>query len=155
MRTVNHEEKARIQALIDELLSQKQPSSSFTERVYGDEPILRRASQLPRQQSRNAPAREPTKIRQMRKLCDQYGYSARLDVKTFLRQARFMADYEDNLPWEGHCELYYPSYESMTDRQLRGYFTWRSWLRAGRLEDAPEGFLRVYCYEMLNLVGGD
>lgn len=156
------EERARIQALIDDLLAGKktpQPST-VTERVYGDEPILRRAAQLPRRQtaqtSQPAPSpSEPSKIRQMRKLNTMYGYAARLDAKTFLRQAKFMADYEADRPWEGYCELYYPSYESMTDRQLEGYFTWRSWVRAGRLEDAPRGFVQVYCFELLNGIGVD
>jgi len=156
---VTNEEKARIQALIDQLLSGKKPPqpSTVTERVYEDEPILRRASQLPRRSAEAPRAAEPTpsKIRQMRKLNSQYGYAARLDAKVFLRQAKFMADYEADQPWEGYCELYYPSYESMTDRQLEGYFTWRSWVRAGRLEDAPRGFVQVYCFELLNGIGVD
>ncbi len=153
MTTVTNEERARIQALIDDLLAGKKTTapSAVTERIYEDEPILRRASQLQRPQETGG--QEPSKIRQMRRLCTKYGFSARLDAGIFCRQARFMADYEDDLPWEGFCELYYPSYESMTDRQLRGYFTWRSWVRAGRLEQAPRGFVRVYCFELLNLIG--
>ena len=123
---MNGKEKERIQALINDLLSGKKPSqpSVVTKGIYEDEPILRRASQLPRQKPAAAQTeqQEPSKIRQMRKLNNKYGYSARLDAATFCRQAKFMADYEDDLPWDGYCELYYPSYESMTDRQLRGYF---------------------------------
>lgn len=145
---MNQTQKERLQALIRQLLGSQGPG----ERVYQDEPILRRASELRSPKPRPEGA---SPIRKMRKLCTSYGYFARMDAKLFLRQARFMADYEDDLPWEGPCELYYPSYESMTDRQLRGYFTWRSWVRAGRIESAPRGFVQVYCFELISLIGVD
>ena len=42
-----------------------------------------------------------------------------------------MADFEDDCPYNGTFKSYFPTYNAMSDRQLRGYFTWRAQVRRG------------------------
>ncbi len=73
--------------------------------------------------------------------------------RIFVAQARFMADWEDDCPYHGTFERYFPTYQQMNDRQLRGYFTWRTHLRAGTVEKAPLSFAFTHLYELVNSVG--
>ena len=41
----------------------------------------------------------------------------------------------------------------MTDRQLRGYFTWRARVRAGQVEQTAASFAYAYLYELLMGIG--
>ncbi len=65
-----------------------------------------------------------------------------------------MADYEDDFPYEGEFKSYFPTYESMTNPQLRGYFTWRTHVRGGTVERTSTSFAYVYLYELINGIGG-
>lgn len=71
----------------------------------------------------------------------------------FLKQARLLSDFEDDFPYAGTLTRYYPTYQSLTDEELRGYFTWRTRLRRGEVEKAPLTFAFLYIYELLNQVG--
>lgn len=71
----------------------------------------------------------------------------------FLKQARLLSDFEDDFPYTGTLTRYYPTYQSLTDEELRGYFTWRAKLRRGQVEKAPLTFAFLYIYELLNQVG--
>lgn len=71
----------------------------------------------------------------------------------FLKQARLLADFEDDFLYAGTLTRYYPTYQSLTDEELRGYFTWRTRLRRGEVEKAPLTFAFLYIYELLNQVG--
>ena len=53
------------------------------------------------------------------------------EAELFYKQARFMEDFEDTCPYEGSFRSYYPTYNDMSNRQLRGYFTWRANVRRG------------------------
>ena len=66
-----------------------------------------------------------------------------------------MQDYEDDVPWEGSFDHYYPTYHDMNTRQLRGYFTWRARLRRGDVQPIPTSAAYLYIYELLNGVGAD
>lgn len=72
---------------------------------------------------------------------------------TFLKQARMLADYEDNYDYRGKCVCYYATYQAMKDNELRGYFSWRTKVRQGEFRDAPICFLYVYIYELINQIG--
>ena len=48
---------------------------------------------------------------------------------------------------------YFPTYQSLTDRELRGYFSWRTKLRNGNIQKAPLSFAFLYIYEQINQVG--
>lgn len=118
---------------------------SRTGGTYADEPIIRRASQME--------SYRPQMIQRMREI--QQAPKARMMSQTrlFLEQARLMEDYEDNCPYHGAYHHYCPSYSTMDDRQLRGYFTWRAHVRAGQFEPVTSSFAFVYLYELLNGVG--
>ncbi len=118
---------------------------SRTGGTYADEPIIRRASQME--------SYRPQMIQRMREI--QQAPEARMMSQTrlFVEQARLMEEYEDNCPYHGAYHHYCPSYSTMDDRQLRGYFTWRAHVRAGQFEPATSSFAFVYLYELLNGVG--
>lgn len=71
----------------------------------------------------------------------------------FVRQAKLAADYEDDFEYEGMFQHYFPTYQVMDDRQLRGYFAWRTKARQGQLERTSLSFAFVRLYELLNGVG--
>lgn len=137
----------KAQRIIDLVMgsSRLKDSSAFSDKVYRDEPILITASQMRRFL--------PQKYRDMRAL------AARPDMRrapaslVFAQQARFMADFEDDYPYDGEFSRYYPTYQDMSDEQLRGYFSWRTRLRRGEPCQASTSFLFVRIYELINGVG--
>ena len=71
----------------------------------------------------------------------------------FLKQARLLANYEDDYDYQGSAIHYYPTYQDLTAPQLRGYFSWRTRLRGGELQKTSLTFAFLYIYELLNQVG--
>lgn len=116
-------------------------SGDFGARVYRDEPILLAEPQAQRF--------IPPKIREMRKLARSDGFGA----KTFYDQGRFMEAFEDDYDYRGDFAQYFPTYQHMTDVQLRGYFSWRTKVRKGTVEKTSLSFAFVYIYELLNQIG--
>lgn len=141
-----------VDALIDGLLSDPRLKTSrvFAERVYEDEPIIKRASQMT--------SYLPERYREMRAMgrasADLGWRGGVSETERFAAQARFMADWEDDVPYHGQFNRYFPTYAMMNDQQLRGYFSWRTRLRRGQVEQAPLSFAFVHVYELLNCVGG-
>ena len=74
-------------------------------------------------------------------------------AELFLKQARLMAAYEDNYVYNGTVNQYFPTYDSLSDAQLRGYFTWRTAVRQGRVEKRGMSYASLYVYELLHLIG--
>ena len=64
-----------------------------------------------------------------------------------------MESWEDDFPFNGSFERYYPTYSMMNDSQLRGYFSWRTHVREGQIEKTSLSFAFVYIYELINCVG--
>ena len=94
----------------------------------------------------------PPQYREMRRIAyGGAGYPA--DGVIFLRQGKFMADFEDDSDYDGEFFKYYPTYQDMNDRQLRGYFSWRTRLRRGCLTATSLSFAFVYLYELINQIG--
>lgn len=73
----------------------------------------------------------------------------------FYRQGQLLADYEDDFPYSGDPVRYYPTYQSLTNAELRGYFSWRSKVRAAAFPPAPLSFVYLYIYEIINSIGFD
>lgn len=71
----------------------------------------------------------------------------------FLKQARLLESYEDDYEFEGEIVRYYPTYQSLTDGELRGYFSWRTKLRRGDVRKTSLSFAFLYIYELINQVG--
>lgn len=145
----------RARALIDQIVSDQKArgNSHFSSNVYQDEPLLKTGRQMA--------SYLPDRYREMRAISrwDESGTGGRgrwlSEAELFWRQGTFMADFEDDCPYRGNFKSYYPTYNAMSDRQLRGYFTWRSRIRAGELAEAPDTFALVYIYEVLCGIGVD
>ncbi len=71
----------------------------------------------------------------------------------FLKQAKLLANYEDTYEGETSVVRYYPTYQSLTDEELRCYFAWRTRLRRGDLGKTSLSFAFLYIYELLNQIG--
>ncbi|MDI9590867.1 MAG: TerB N-terminal domain-containing protein [Acidobacteriota bacterium] len=100
----------------------------------------------------------PERIREMRKLegaglPPSLAYGSMTVSSLFYQQARLMEDYEDDYEFHGDFAHYYPTYALMSDHQLRGYFSWRTRVRAGQIGPAPLSFAFVHVYELLCGVG--
>ena len=118
---------------------------SMQSKTYTDEPIIKRASAMKNY--------TPPQIAEMRALAEgqsSYNWSS---PRLFVRQGRLMADYEDDFTYSGTFFRYYPTYQLMSDVQLRGYFSWRTKVRRGQIEYIPLSFVFVYLYELLNQIG--
>lgn len=73
--------------------------------------------------------------------------------KIFYKQAQFMKDFEDDYDKVVPFSSYFPYYQSMNYEQLRTYFTWRTKLRKGIVENTSLSYAFVYIYELINNVG--
>ncbi len=128
----------------------------FSQNAATDRPVYHETA-LPDPSRIGRPERDqiPERIREMRHLY-QYGReSSEFRAQNFLRQARFMADYEDDVPWIDGFASYFPTYHDLTTRQLRGYFTWRTQVRCGNFQPIATSAAYIYIYELLNGVGAD
>ena len=101
-----------VQRIIERILTspRAQKSSAFAGRVFSDEPILRRGSQMS--------SYLPERCRTMRALAFSPELRAKPEALVFYRQARFMEDYADDVAYQGSFEHYFPTYQSMSNQQL-------------------------------------
>lgn len=139
-----------IDKILEQLLSDprlREGRAFASSRTYGDEPIIRRGSQM------HGFVPEPIKLlREMQVTPQGRTWS---EARLFFEQAKLLEDFEDHAPFVGQFISYYPTYRSMNDRQLRGYFTWRGNVRRGQIEDVSTSFAYVYIYELLMGVGAE
>ena len=119
------------------------PSVLLDDTVYEDEAILPRRGK--------EQANLPPLLARARAMAEVDFPLARQEI--FLRQGRLLADFEDDFAYMGDPVRYYPTYQSLTDDELRGYFTWRSKVRAREVAPAPLTFIFLHCYELINLIG--
>lgn len=151
--TVQSTSKLTAREVIDRIMADERfrASSHFSSTVYADEPILKTARQMA--------TFLPDRYREMRAISrwesGADGHPGRwlTEAELFYRQGAFMADFEDDCPYHGDFRSYFPTYNAMSDHQLRGYFTWRTAIRRGQIEQAPLSFAFVYLYELLNGIG--
>ncbi len=117
----------------------------YRNRTYYDEPITPRVQQ---------PQEElPAPIQSIRAL-ERESSSLRLSNEAlFVRQAKALEDYEDDYPFSREVIRYYPTYRSLRDDELRGYFSWRSRVRKGLVQKTSLSFAFLYVYELLNQIG--
>ena len=111
--------------------------------LYEDEAILPQAVR--------AAAGLPPVLARARAMANEDFPSSRQEI--FLKQGHLLADYEDDFAYSGDPVRYYPTYQSLTDEELRGYFTWRPKARARQVEPAPLTFIFLHVYELINLIG--
>lgn len=137
-----------VEKLLKQILSDEKllGSRAFRDKVYTDVPILRKASQLKRPET-------PQRIKDMKAMALTPEAYWKTSAWLFCAQGRSMADYEDDMPYEGEITQVYPTYRDLTTEQLRGYFTWRTNVRKGIIGKAPAPYPFMYVYELLNGIG--
>ena len=144
--------KPAARELIDRIMASErlQGSSHFSERVYASEPILTTGRQMANYL--------PDRYREMKAISrwetnSNGGGRWLTEAELFYRQGTFMADFEDDCPYPGTFNSYFPTYNAMSDRQLRGYFTWRAAVRQGDVQESCLSFAYVYLYELICGIG--
>jgi hypothetical protein len=78
---------------------------------------------------------------------------AESDPGVFYLQAQFMQEFSDDYTEKEALSTYYPSYQKLSYGQLRTYFTWRSKVRQGIIEQASGSYVFLYVYELLANIG--
>lgn len=144
-----------IKMLIERIMAEARThqSARFSHEVYADEPILKTGRQMQNFL--------PDQYRKMREISrwqeDPKGGAGRWlsEAELFYRQGLLMADFEDDCPYNGTFKSYFPTYNAMSDRQLRGYFTWRAQVRCGTVEETSTSFAFLYLYELICGIGVD
>lgn len=144
-----------IKMLIERIMAEARThqSARFSNKIYADEPILKTGRQMQNFL--------PDQYRKMREISrwqdDPKGGAGRWlsEAELFYRQGLLMADFEDDCPYNGTFKSYFPTYNAMSDRQLRGYFTWRAQVRRKKVEETSTSFAFLYLYELICGIGVD
>lgn len=144
-----------VKMLIERIMAEARThqSARFSNKIYADEPILKTGRQMQNFL--------PDQYRKMREISrwqdDPKGGAGRWlsEAELFYRQGLLMADFEDDCPYNGTFKSYFPTYNAMSDRQLRGYFTWRAQVRRGTVEETSTSFAFLYLYELICGIGVD
>lgn len=144
-----------VKMLIERIMAEARThqSARFSNEIYADEPILKTGRQMQNFL--------PDQYRKMREISrwqdDPKGGAGRWlsEAELFFRQGLLMADFEDDCPYNGTFKSYFPTYNAMSDRQLRGYFTWRAQVRCGNIEETSTSFAFLYLYELICGIGVD
>ncbi|MCL2336197.1 MAG: TerB N-terminal domain-containing protein [Firmicutes bacterium] len=95
-------------------------------------------------------ARDPyatfTKIRTIKST----GVSDRDIADKFRQQAPLLHGLTDDFAEISVFEASTPTFDKMTNNQLRTYLTWRTKYKAGITDPIPDAYLMVYAYELIN-----
>jgi hypothetical protein len=108
------------------------------------------------EQLKNVPDNTPIaeKIQEMRKLESSYSGGRLVNPeKVLVKQGLFMEDVEDDFGSTTFCAVQYPVYGTLSQSQLRTYFSWRTDVRRGVYRDTDKPYIVLYCYELLNKIG--
>lgn len=95
----------------------------------------------------------PKQLLEARALERDFDYRTVSRDKLFFQQALLLVDYEDDFVYTKRVVRYYPTYQSLSDKELRAYFTWRTKWRKGDKQEGSICFAFIYTYELLQLVG--
>ena len=134
-----------IASLRERVRSRSAFENTAEEKVYTDEKIIFTADHLR--------TFRPPELREMRRIAQSKDSIRWSESRLFYEQARFMADFEDDKPYDGAFELYFPTYQRLNEDQLRGYFTWRTAVRRGGFDDSCTTYCFIYIYELLHNIG--
>ena len=123
-------------------------SKLFQDMVFTDQPILRRGSQISRPET-------PPEIREMRSIAYTPEAYWKTSAWLFYTQGKFMENFSDVYDFSDDFVRYYPTYRDLTTEQLRGFFSWRTRIRSGETPPAPQPFIYMLAYEIINGIGVD
>ena len=134
-----------IASLRERIRSRNAFENNSEEKVYSDEKIIFTADHLR--------SFRPPELREMRRIAQSNDSIRWSESRLFYEQANFMAEFEDDKPYDGSFELYFPTYQRLNEDQLRGYFTWRKAARKGQIDDSRTTYCFIYIYEILHNIG--
>ena len=112
---------------------------------YTDEPIL------PRKKTPEEKLPAPLKAARSLEKGAARMYQNRRSL--FLNQAKLLEFYKDDYEGEYISHCYYPTYDMLSNRELRSYFAWRTKVRNGNVEPSCSCFAYLYLYELINGIG--
>lgn len=122
----------------------KKTAEWFYSQIFRDEAIRPREPQTAE--------KVPSLIRTARSLENNAGgWQSREAI--FYKQAKLLANYEEDYPFSDSVVRYFPTYQALTDRELRGYLSWRGKVRRGQVERTALSFAFLYLYELINQIG--
>lgn len=122
---------------------EKEASFRLLRKMYASEPI----------KPRTPPEPLPPLLQQLRAMEKDDSSRYETTPELFVRQGKLAADYEDDTVYDLPVLHYYPTYRVLTDKELRGYFGWRTRLRHQQLERTSLTYAFLYIYELLNQIG--
>ena len=138
----------------------RQDGHAETDRVYKDTLLPLEAlrgnydkRRLEERQAKASAPLVPPRIFDMMKLYEYGSSSFEHKCRNFVRQGKFMEDYEDNYVWNGELRRYFTTYHDLNLNQLRGFFTWRARVRRGEFKRITTSLAYMYIYELLNGIG--
>ena len=112
---------------------------------YTDEPILPR---------KKAPEEKlPAPLQAARSLEKGAARMYQNRRSLFLNQAKLLEFYKDDYEGEYISHCYYPTYDLLSNRELRSYFAWRTKVRNGDIQPSCSCFAYLYLYELINGIG--
>ena len=95
----------------------------------------------------------PERLKSVRSLERGIGAFRQSRERIFYHQALMLEDYTDDYIYDGEIGNPIPTYQSLSDAQLRGYFGWRTLTRNGTVMRAPLAYGRLYAFELIALIG--
>ncbi len=95
----------------------------------------------------------PKELREIRRMALKPEYARMSREKLFVKQAKLLEHFEDNYAFEQSIIRFFPTYQTLRDNELRGYFTWRAAWRRGERRKTSLSFAFLYVYELLNQIG--
>ena len=133
--------------LIQFLLNQEKIKNGheFDSMIFRDEPILKTARQV-----KNF---TPKEIVEFRKQIRQSKLGKESEAYYFYHLGKQMENYEDDYFAINAFFHPTPTYQRMTDEDLRCYFGWRTKVRKNQVEFSSISFAYLYVYELLNQIG--
>lgn len=125
--------------------------NSFYNIIYTAEPICARpgSETPPPEEAEALPA--PLRAARALEVGHRLFYQDRRSL--FLTQAKLLEHYEDDYPGGCTASHYFPTYDVLSDRQLRSYFAWRTQVRRGDIQPGCASFAYLYLYELINQIG--
>lgn len=137
------------------LLPETGDQSQLEEKEYKSEKIPARADfiQATDHNRLQEKAEVPARIKQMQEAYDYQAPPAKRREINFYCQGQLMADYEDDCPYDGTIVKTRPVYHDLTPKQLRGYFTWRTYFRNGEAEAGQDAYYYLLESELVCQIG--